>query len=70
MLFRSVLGLTLAGLGTLIFTPLAVWAALEVRQNNASHAERVGVAVVILISTLLFFLGLFFVYLFVIHLRG
>jgi hypothetical protein len=69
-LIFAVLGLTLAGLGTLVFAPLAVWAALEVKQNNSSHAEHVGVAVVILVSTLLFFLGLFFVYLFIMHLRG
>ncbi len=69
-LFFAVVGLLLAGLGTLVFAPLAAWAAVEVRQNNSSHAERVGVAVVILIATLLFFLGLFFAYLFVMHLRG
>lgn len=69
-LIFSGLGLLLAGLGTLVFAPLATMAALGVRRANPSHAERVGAAVVILIATLLFFAGLFFAYLFVIHLRG
>jgi hypothetical protein len=66
----AVLGLLLAGLGTLIFAPLAAWAAIEAKQGNPSHADHVGAAVVLLVATLLFFVGLFFVYLFVIHLRG
>jgi hypothetical protein len=66
----AVLGLMLAGLGTLIFAPLAAWAAFAAGQDTPSQSDRVGVAVVILAATLLFFIGLFFAYLFIIHLRG
>lgn len=69
-LIFAVVGLLLAGLGTLIFAPLAAWAAVEAKQGNPSHADQVGAAVVLLVATLLFLIALFFVYLFVIHLRG
>jgi hypothetical protein len=64
------LSLMFAGLGTLIFAPLAIWAALNANQSNGSHADEVGAVVVSLIAAILFFIGLMFSYLFVIHLTG
>jgi len=70
LLVMAILGLMVAGIGTLIFAPLAALAALQVGPSLRSQAERVSLTVVLVLSILLFFLGAGFTFLFIIHLTG
>ncbi len=70
LLVIAIFGLLLAGIGALVFAPLAVLAAFQARAALRSHAERVSFAIVLILSSLLFLVGLGFGYLFVLHLRG
>ncbi len=60
-------GLLLAGLGTILFAPLAALAAGQVRSSLQSRSEKVSSTVVITLSVLLLLLGLNFAFLFFIH---
>ncbi len=68
LLVIAILGLLLAGIGALIFAPLAALAALQA--HPSSHAERVSSAILLILASLLFLLGLAFGYLFVLHVIG
>lgn len=70
LLVMAMFGLLLAGVGTLIFAPLAALAALGAGSSLRSHAERVSSMVILIIASLLFLLGLAFAILFVLHLVG
>ncbi len=70
LLAIGVFGLMLAGVGTLIFAPLSALAAIQARRSLRSHAEHVSLAVVLILAGLFFVLGLFFAYLFALHLVG
>jgi hypothetical protein len=70
LLMIAVFGLLLAGVGTLIFAPLTVLAALQAGPSLRSQADRVGFTVVILLAGMFFLVGLLFAYLFALHLIG
>src|SRR5512141_702092 len=70
LLMIAVFGLLLAGVGTLVFAPLTILAALQAGPSLRSHSERVSFVVVLMLASLLFLLGLFFAYLFALHLIG
>ncbi len=70
LLVISIFGLMLAGVGTLIFAPLSALAALQAGRSLHSHAERVSLTIVLILDGLFFVLGLFFAYLFALHLVG
>ncbi len=70
LLAMAIVGLLLAGVGTLIFAPLAALAALGAGRSLKSHSERVSSMVVLIVASLLFFLGLAFAILFILHWVG
>jgi hypothetical protein len=63
-------GLLLAGLGTILFAPMAAVAAGQARSSLSSRSERVSATVVITLSVLVLLLGLNFAFLFFIHWIG
>jgi hypothetical protein len=69
-LVMAILGLMFAGLGTLIFAPLAALSAFRAESSLQSDAERVSSTMVLFLSLILFLIGFFFSFLFVIHLIG
>lgn len=70
LLMMALFGLLLAGVGTLIFAPLAVLAALGAGPALRSRTERVSATVLVILSGVLFLFGFFFGYLFLIHWIG
>ena len=70
LLVLAVFGLLLAGIGTLVFAPLAAWSAHQVRPSLPTHSERISATVVITLSVLLLLLGMNFVFLLLIHVIG
>ena len=70
LLVMAMFGLLLAGVGTLIFAPLAALAALGAGPSLRSRSERVSSMVVLILASLLFLLGLIFAILFALHLMG
>lgn len=70
LLFLAILGLMLAGLGTLIFAPLAAWSALAGDRSELNHAAQIDSLVVTFASAALFILGAFFSILFIMHWIG
>lgn len=66
----SILGLFLAGIGTVIFAPLTALAAIQAGQAGTSHNERVRSVVILIASFVLFIVGLSFSLLFVLHWFG
>ena len=69
-LAMAMIGLMLAGVGTLIFAPLAALTAIQVGSSPQSRSDRVSSAIVLILSILLFLIGAVFTLLFVIHLIG
>lgn len=63
-------GLLLAGLGSLVFAPLAALSARQVKPSLKSRSEQVNANVVITLSLLILLLGLNFAFLFLIHWLG
>lgn len=70
LLMLAILGLLLAGIGTLVFAPLATLAALGAGSALRSRSERVSATVILILSILLFLIGAIFGTLFVLHLIG
>ena len=70
LLMMAILGLMVAGIGTLIFAPLAALAALQASPSLQSHSDQVSSAIILVLSILLFLIGALFAYLFVLHLVG
>lgn len=66
----SILGLLLAGIGTVIFAPLAALAAVRIQESVQSHAERVSSTVVLIAACVLFMIGVLFSILFILHWLG
>jgi hypothetical protein len=66
----SFLGLLLAGIGTVIFAPLAGWSALQAQRSVDSQPERVSSTVVLIVAFLLFIIGVIFSLLFILHWLG
>ena len=67
MLGLAVLGLALAGLGTLLLAPVAIWLAFAAVTGPIKLPDRRRAWIVILLSGLMFILGLFFSFLFLTH---
>ena len=63
-------GLLFAGLGSLIFAPLAALSARQAKPSLSSRTEQVNANVVITLSLLVLLLGLNFAFLFLIHWIG
>jgi len=63
-------GLLLAGLGSLVFAPLAALSARQARPFLQSRSEKVNANVIITLSLLVLLLGLNFAFLFLIHWLG
>jgi hypothetical protein len=70
LLFLALLGLTLAGLGTLIFAPLAAWAALAKDRSELNQSAQIDSLVVAFASAGLFMVGVLFSILFIMHWAG
>lgn len=66
----AVLGLAVAGLGTLLFAPNAIRLAFSALFKPVERGDRRRAVMVIFLSLLLFGMGLFFGWLFLAHLRG
>jgi len=69
-LTMAVMGLLLAGIGTLIFAPLAALAALRVQESVHSRREQLQSTVVAVVAFGLFLIGILFTVLFLLHLFG
>jgi hypothetical protein len=66
----SILGLLSAGIGTVIFAPLAALAAYRVHESVQSHAVRVSSIVILILAFGLFIIGVLFTILFILHWLG
>lgn len=69
-LVLAIMGLLLAGIGTVIFAPLSALAALQAQESMQSHSERVNSTVVVIIACVLFMIGVLFSILFILHWLG
>jgi len=69
-LMMAILGLMLAGIGTLIFTPLAALNAIQAGQSAQSHSDQINSTIVLIVAILLFIVGTIFSLLFVLHWIG
>jgi hypothetical protein len=69
-LIVAIAGLLVAGLGTVIFAPIAAFAAIRAHQAEGSHVERVKSSVIVVVAFGLFIIGFLFSLLFVLHLFG
>jgi hypothetical protein len=69
-LTMAIMGLLLAGIGTVIFAPLAALAAVRAHEAVPSHAERVKSTVVLIVASVLFMIGVLFSILFILHWLG
>jgi hypothetical protein len=70
LLFLAIVGLMLAGLGTLIFAPLAAWSALAGDRSELNRSAHIDSLVVAFASAALFIIGAFFSILFIMHWIG
>ena len=70
LLTMAILGLLLAGIGTVIFAPLAAFAALQTQNTLQSHSEQVGSTVVLIVASGLFVIGVLLSILFILHWLG
>jgi hypothetical protein len=66
----AIMGLLVAGIGAVIFAPLAALAAIRAQQSVQSPSEQVSSMVVLIAAFGLFLLGFFFSLLFVLHWLG
>jgi hypothetical protein len=64
------MGLLVAGIGTIIFAPLAVFAALRAQGSVQSRSERIKSIVVLIVAFGLFLIGILFSVLFLLHWLG
>jgi hypothetical protein len=69
-LVLAIIGLMLAGIGTLIFAPLAALAAIQAGGSLHSRSDRVSSTIVLILAIILFMIGSFFSVLFVLHWTG
>jgi hypothetical protein len=67
LLFLAILGLIFAGLGTLLFAPLAAWTALSGDRSQLNDSARIDSLVVAFTAAGLFILGALFSILFIMH---
>ncbi len=69
-LMLAIIGLTLAGVGTLLFAPLAALAAIPTGLSPRSRSERISSTIVFILAIALFLIGVVFSFLFVLHFIG
>jgi hypothetical protein len=69
-LMLAIVGLLSAGIGTVIFAPLAALATVRAQESLQSPAERVGSTVVLIVASVLFIVGVLFSILFILHWLG
>jgi hypothetical protein len=69
-LTMSIVGLLLAGIGTVIVAPLAVLAAIRAHHASRTRTEQVSSTVVLIVAFGLFMLGVIFSLLFLLHWFG
>lgn len=69
-LMMAILGLMLAGIGTLIFAPLAALNAIQAGQSVQSRSDQINSTIVLIVAILLFIVGTVFSILFVFHWIG
>ena len=69
-LHLAVIGLLLAGIGSVIYAPLAALAAIRAQQTAHSPTEQVSLSVVLVLAFILFVVGVLFSLLFVLHWFG
>lgn len=70
LLVMAILGLFTAGIGTLIFAPLAAMAAVQAGSTLRSHSDRMKSTVVLILACLLLIVGSVFSILLVLHWTG
>jgi hypothetical protein len=66
----SLVGLLLAGIGTVVFAPLAALAALRAQESAQSRSERVSSTVILMVAFGLFIIGFLLSLLFLLHWFG
>jgi hypothetical protein len=66
----AVVGLLLAGIGTVVFAPLAGWAAVAAQKSIVSRSDRVRSTVVLILAFFLFMIGVIFSVLLILHWLG
>src|SRR5574341_1034844 len=66
----AIFGLATAGLGTLLFAPLAIWFANDALDRPLEQSDRRRAWMIIILSSLLVVIALFFGWLFLIHILG
>jgi hypothetical protein len=66
----AIIGLMFAGIGTLIFAPLAALAAMLAGPSLQSRSDRLNSTIVLFLAIILFLIGSIFSLLFVLHLIG
>lgn len=69
-LMLAIAGLLVAGLGTVIFAPVAAFAAIRAHRTEESHAEHVRSTVIVVVAFGLFIIGFLFSLLFFLHFFG
>ena len=70
LLVMALVGLMAAGVGTLLFAPLAAISAVRIGISSKSQAERLRSTIVFVLALLLFVIGSVFSVLFVLHFQG
>jgi hypothetical protein len=69
-LMLAVFGLIFAGIATLVFAPLAAWAAFNARRSMRTRSGQVDSMVTLAMAAGSFVIGALFVALFIMHLSG
>ena len=69
-LILSIVGLLVAGIGTVVFAPMAAVAAIRADQSLETHVERGQAMIVLVASAGLFIIGILFTILFALHWAG
>jgi len=69
-LIMAILGLMFAGLGTLIFAPLAALTAIQIGQAPLTRSDQINSVIVLILAVALFLVGIIFSLLFIVHWIG
>jgi hypothetical protein len=69
-LLLALIGLLFAGVGTVVFAPVAALTAARAGESLNSRPERVSAAVVMIVASVLFIIGVIFSLLFILHWSG
>ena len=69
-LHLAIVGLLLAGIGSVIFAPLAALTAIRAQQSGQSPTEKVSLTVVLVVAFILFVVGVLFSLLLILHWFG